>query len=277
MSSYSHLHQHFPNNGSLPSQSRSSSPTYLSRNDTYVSKSQLQPSTSNFTNQKHTSNWPETPQNLQKSTSEICLNVVIELLLVLISLPLLALAIAVVYYKDKKVVDSEWDVFKQIINSVSQSNSGLSFHRRAMFHLTSDTSNSRFELTHCAGRNSLSIYLRPRCWSHHQTLRFIPPLQRSIPPPPRANNQQHHPRIHLNDTHPASSPQLPDPFFPRPLDLLTNRQPGLPRPYRTKIHSRDLKFHRAVSRHNTSDKILLREARGLGRDYRGSDQCPICG
>ncbi|KAH7364062.1 hypothetical protein BKA65DRAFT_572211, partial [Rhexocercosporidium sp. MPI-PUGE-AT-0058] len=34
------------------------------------------------------------------------------------SLPLLALAIAVVRYKDKLVIDSEWDVFKQIINSV---------------------------------------------------------------------------------------------------------------------------------------------------------------
>lgn len=150
MSSYSHLHQHFPtprahdrDNGSLPSQSRSSSPTYLSRNDTYVSKSQLQPSTRYFTNQKHISNWPETPQNLQKSTSEICLNVVIELLLVLISLPLLALAIAVVYYKDKKVVDSEWDVFKQIINSVSQSNLNFPSISAAMFHLTSDTSKTK--------------------------------------------------------------------------------------------------------------------------------------
>ncbi|PVH85727.1 hypothetical protein DL98DRAFT_568046 [Cadophora sp. DSE1049] len=125
MSSYAHLHQHPPtprthdrDNVSLLSQSRSSSPPLLSRNDTSFSKVQLEHSSTKITHQSHILGWPDQPQTLRKSTSEICLNIAIEIFLVLISLPLLALAIAVVYYKDKKVVDSEWDVFKQIINSV---------------------------------------------------------------------------------------------------------------------------------------------------------------
>ncbi|KAH7417436.1 hypothetical protein BKA64DRAFT_300674 [Cadophora sp. MPI-SDFR-AT-0126] len=125
MSSYTYLQQHPPmprthdrDNVSLLSQSRASSPTVLARHGISFSKSHFEPSTTENLKESQMSGWPDQPQTLRKSTSEICLNVAIEIFLVLISLPLLALAIAVTYYKDRKVVDSEWNLFKQIINSI---------------------------------------------------------------------------------------------------------------------------------------------------------------
>ncbi|KAL2072698.1 hypothetical protein VTL71DRAFT_12041 [Oculimacula yallundae] len=122
MSSYSHVQQQPPprrinDNVSLLSQYRSSSPEFFPKNNVAVQEIPLRSSTSKSSSPTPVIGWPDQPQNLRKTASEIWLNIAIEVFLVAVSLPLLALAIAIVYYKDRIVVDSEWTVFKQIINS----------------------------------------------------------------------------------------------------------------------------------------------------------------
>ena len=63
--------------------------------------------------------WPNHPRTLSKRPFHIFLDFLVEFLLLTTTLPFIILALIIVHYKDKLVVDSEWTRLDQVIKGVN--------------------------------------------------------------------------------------------------------------------------------------------------------------